>query len=253
MNIIIVTGASSGLGKEFIKQIDSLFTNIDEIWLIARRKEPMEELASEIKLKSKIFSMDVTDAVFMEQFSEVLQIANPKIRMLVNCAGFGLMGAVEKLPIEEQLAMIRLNCEALTEMTYRCLPYMKKNSRIIQLASSAAFLPQENFSVYSATKAYVHSFSRSLSRELRKQKIYVTSVCPGPVNTEFFDIAEKYGKTLTLKKMTLVDAEGVVRQALRDSYRKKQVSVYSPPIRLFRFVCKVLPHGFILKIASLLK
>ena len=204
MNIVIITGASSGIGREFALQLDTLFSNMDEIWLVARRKERMEELSRRLTTKCRIISMDITDPVYMEQFAEILQIAKPQIRMLVNCAGFGLMGAVETLSLQEQKSMIELNAVALTEMTYRCLPYMRKNSRIIQLASSAAFLPQENFAVYAATKAYVLSFSQALNQELKKRHIYVTSVCPGPVDTEFFDIAEQYGKTLAVKKLTIV-------------------------------------------------
>lgn len=225
MNIVIITGASSGIGREFALQLDTLFSNMDEIWLVARRKERMEELSRGLTTKCRIISMDITDPVYMEQFAEILQIAKPQIRMLVNCAGFGLMGAVETLSLQEQKSMIELNAVALTEMTYRCLPYMRKNSRIIQLASSAAFLPQENFAVYAATKAYVLSFSQALNQELKKRHIYVTSVCPGPVDTEFFDIAEQYGKTLAVKKLTIVSAELVVRKAIRDSYGKKSLSV----------------------------
>ena len=253
MNIAIITGASSGIGQEFALQLDSLFSNMDEIWLIARRKERLEELAKKLKTSCRVIDMDVTDPVYMKQFAKVLEIAKPQIRMLVNCAGFGLMGSVESISLEEQLNMIKLNCESLTEMTYRCLPYMRKNSRIIQMASSAAFLPQENFAVYAATKSYVLSFSRALNQELRKQKIYVTSVCPGPVDTEFFDIAEKYGKTLAVKKLTIVTAQRVVKQAIRDCHAKKDVSVCSLPIRAFQAACKLIPHKWIFQVTHLLK
>ena len=245
MNIVIITGASSGIGREFALQLDTLFSNMDEIWLVARRKERMEELSRGLTTKCRIISMDIPDPVYMEQFAEILQIAKPQIRMLVNCAGFGLMGAVETLSLQEQKSMIELNAVALTEMTYRCLPYMRKNSRIIQLASSAAFLPQENFAVYAATKAYVLSFSQALNQELKKRHIYVTSVCPGPVDTEFFDIAEQYGKTLAVKKLTIVSAERVVRKAIRDSYGKKSLSVCSLPIQTFHVLSRILPHGLI--------
>lgn len=245
MNITIITGASSGIGQEFALQLDALFHNMDEIWLIARRKERLEELSLALHTKCRIISMDVTDPVYMNQLSEILNISKPKIRMLVNCAGFGLMGAVETLSLEEQLAMIRLNCEALTEMTYRCLPYMHHGSRIIQMASSAAFLPQANFAVYAASKSYVLSFSRALGQELKKRKIYVTSVCPGPVDTEFFDIAEQYGKTLSIKKLTMVSADEVVRKAIRDSHEKKDISVYSLPIQAFHVLTSLLPHSLI--------
>lgn len=253
MNIIIITGASSGIGQEFAIQLDTMFSNMDEIWLIARRKERLKDLSLVLKTKCRIIDMDITSPVYMKQLSEILAIAKPQIRMLVNCAGFGLMGSVESLSLEEQLAMLRLNCEALTEMTYRCLPYMRKNSRIIQMASSAAFLPQPDFAVYAATKSYVLSFSQALGQELKKRRIYVTSVCPGPVDTEFFDIAEKYGRTLAVKKLTLVSAQRVVKQAIRDSYDKKAVSVCSLPIRAFHLISKLLPHGLIFGVMRLLK
>ena len=242
MNITIITGASSGIGREFAVQLDGLFSNRDEIWLVARRKERLEELRCRLKTRCRIIDMDITDPVYMRQFSEILKIARPRICMLVNCAGFGLMGAVDMLSLEEQLSMIDLNCRALTDMTYRCLPYMRKNGRIIQLASSAAFLPQENFAVYAATKSYVLSFSRALHEELKGRGVCVTSVCPGPVDTEFFQIAEKYGKTLAVKKLTMVSPQRVVRKAIRDSGKKEPLSVCSLPIQAFQVLSKVLPN-----------
>lgn len=253
MNITIITGASSGIGQEFALQLDALFHNMDEIWLIARRKERLEELSLALHTKCRIIGMDVTDPVCMKQFSEILAISRPRIRMLVNCAGFGLMGAVEKLSLEEQLDMIRLNCGALTEMTHRCLPYMRAGGRVIQMASSAAFLPQANFAVYAASKAYVLSFSRALGQELKKRRIYVTSVCPGPVDTEFFTIAEKYGKMLSIKKLTMVSADQVVKKAIRDSYGKKDISVCSLPIRAFHVLTSLLPHSVIFRIMKICK
>lgn len=253
MNVAVITGASSGLGCEFAMQFDSLFTNMDEIWLIARRKERLEQLSKKLKTKCRIIDMDVTNPVYMKQFEDILKISRPQIRILVNCAGFGLMGSVEQLSIKEQLAMISLNCGALTEMTYYALPFMRKGSRIIQLASSAAFLPQENFAVYAATKSYVLSFSRALNQELKEKGIHVTAVCPGPVDTEFFDIAEKYGKTLAVKKLTLVTADKVVRQAIRDSYAKRDISVCSLPIQAFYALGKILPHKWLFAVVHRMK
>ena len=178
------------------------------------------------------------------------------IRMLINCAGYGLLGDfanVAAKDVKGQLGMVRLNCEALTHMTHCCLPYMTKGSRIIQLASSAAFLPQPGFAVYAATKSYVHSFSRALGEELLPKGIYVTSVCPGPVDTPFFDIAEKSGSTLGVKKFTLVSAEKVVKLALKDSYHKRPMSVCSLPIQAFEVLAKCLPHQWILTIMRFLK
>lgn len=253
MNIAVITGASSGIGREFAMQMDAMFHKMDEIWLIARRKERLEELAASMKNRTRIFSLDVTDESEMKAFAQTLEEKKPVIRMLVNCAGVGMMGEFEKLTSEIQLGMLDVNCRALTQMTYQCIPYMRKNSRIIQLASSAAFLPQPSFAVYAATKAYVLSLSRALGEELREKKIYVTAVCPGPVDTEFFDIAERYGKTLSIKKMTLVKADRVVREALAASKEKRPVSVCSFYIKCFYVLTKILPHTLLLKITCLLK
>lgn len=253
MNIAVITGASSGLGREFCLQLDALFHRMDEIWLIARREERLTELAAAMRNKTRIFVLDVTNEKQMDGFVKTLEEEKPVIRMLVNCAGFGLMGDFADLECKEQIGMLEVNCKALTRMTYECIPYMRKNSRIIQLASSAAFLPQPCFAVYAATKSYVLSFSRALSEELRKRQIYVTAVCPGPVETEFFDIAERYGKTLAVKKLTIVQPERVVRDALTASRKRKPVSVCSVWIKLFYVCTSLIPHTVILKIMRFLK
>lgn len=252
-NIILITGASSGIGQEFAHQMDSYFTNIDEIWLIARNRSRLETIAMGMQHKTRILAMDITKEAQLERLEDTLQEQEAVIRILINCAGFGLMGDFDKIDLEGQLGMVRLNCEALTHMTYRCLPFMRRNSRIIQMASSAAFLPQPGFAVYAATKAYVLSFSRALGEELKQKGIWVTSVCPGPVDTPFFDIAEQYGKTLAIKKLTMVDAQRVVTQALRDSYYKKEMSVCSLPIQAVQVAAKCIPHHIILKAMSWMK
>ena len=252
-NIAVITGASSGMGMEFAFQIDCLYTKLDEIWLIARREERLTELSKLLETKTRIIPMDVTDKEKMDAFYALLKKEHPKIRILINCAGFGLMGKVQDIPIRRQLDMIDVNVRALTNMTYACLPYVTKNGRIIQLASAAAFLPQKNFAVYAASKSYVLSFSRALAEELKPKHIYVTAVCPGPVATEFFDHADTYGHSLLMKEKTMVTADRVVKQALFDSHRKKQISVCSPLMKAFMLVTKILPHKFIFFVMRFLK
>lgn len=253
MNIVVITGASSGIGMEFALQMDNYFTNIDEFWLISRRKEQLQEVSKLLNHKTRIFSMDITKDAQLERLEDTLQEKHAVVRMLINCAGYGVMGEFANHERESELGMIRLNCEALTNITHRLIPYMRKGSRIIQMASSAAFLPQPDFAVYAASKSYVLSFSRALRQELWDRGIYVTSVCPGPVDTPFFEIAEKTGSTLAVKKLTMVEADAVVRKALRDSYHKRSVSVYSIPIQSVQIISKVLPHGAILQVMKLLK
>lgn len=252
-NVIIITGASSGIGQEFALQMDPYFTNIDEFWLIARNRQRLEELAKTLQHKTRILVMDITKDAQLERLQDTLIDQDAVVRMLINCAGYGLLGEFATADLEEQLGMIKLNCEALTNITYRCLPFMRKKSRIIQLASSAAFLPQPYFAVYSASKSYVLSFSRALGEELKKKEIYVTSVCPGPVNTPFFDYAEKNGSILAVKKMVMVKVQKVVALALKDSYYHHEMSVYSFPIRAFEGISKLLPHHMLLKIVSSMK
>lgn len=253
MNVIVITGASSGMGMEFARQMDRSFYNIDEFWLVARSRDKLEKLAEELMHKSRVFAIDITEKKGMNRLEKSLKECNAIVRILINCAGYGVMGGFEKLDREQTLGMVRLNCEALTDMTYRLLPFMDRNSRIIQLASSAAFMPQPDFAVYAASKAYVHSFSRALGTELKRREIYVTSVCPGPVDTPFFDIAEKDGTYLTIKKIAMAQPDKVVAQAIRDSYYKRPVSVYSPLIKAFRAAAKVVPHSLILKGFAVLK
>ncbi len=253
MNIIIITGASSGLGQEFAFQIDTAFSNIDEIWLIARREDRLKEIAKVMEHKTRILTMDVTDEYAMDDFEKLLEATDVKVRMLINCAGYGLMGSFDEMVLEDQLGMLTTNCEALTRITYLCLPYMHKNSRIIQLASSAAFLPQPGFAVYAASKAYVLSFSRALNEELRSKNIFVTAVCPGPVDTGFFEIAEQYGETLQLKKLVMATSEKVVEKALKDSYLRKATSIYSFPIKALKIASKMFSHDVILSFTRYLK
>ena len=148
--------------------------------------------------------------------------------------------------MESESSMIRLNCEALCAVTHMVLPYMNNNSRIVQFASSAAFLPQPKFAIYAATKSFVLSYSRALGAELKDRKIYVTAVCPGPVDTEFFDIAETTGQVPIYKKIVMANPRKVVQKALMDSYMGKNISVYGITMKAFHVLCKTVPHPWIL-------
>lgn len=232
MNIAIITGASSGMGMEFAGQIDSRLCKTDEIWLLARRREPMEKMARSMRIKTRTVVIDITDEKELERFSEVLAISEYRITLLVNCAGVGYHGAFYEQNDEEISAMLRLNVVALTKLTKICLPYMRKGSKIVQFASGAAFVPQTEFAVYAASKSYVYSFSRALRKELSKRGVSVTVVCPGPVDTPFLEQA--YGdksRMSNLKRMTTVSAECVVTKAIEDCKRGKAVSVCGLPMQ----------------------
>lgn len=252
-NIVIITGASSGIGQEFALQMDDYFNSIDEFWLIARNYQNLQNTAKVLRHKTRLFPFDITDPEKLDQLGNAVLEHEGVVRMLINCSGYGIMGPFCEQDTGLETGMIRLNCEALTELTHRMIPYMRPGSRIIQMASSAAFLPQPDFAVYAATKAYVLSFSRALGQELKKAGIYVTAVCPGPVDTPFFDIAEAAGSTLAVKKYTMVTADRVAALALKDSLRRRPLSVCSFPIKAFRILCKAVPGSLLLQGMALLK
>lgn len=239
MNIAIITGASSGMGREFALQLAKCLSKTDEIWLLARRKESLEEVAVLLSEKQKkipkvrVIPIDIADEKQLENFAEVLMIQNARISVLVNCAGIGTFGAFEKQSRDEVAETVRLNVFGLTQLTKFCLPYMRKGSKILQVASGSAFLPQPEFAVYAASKAYVYSFGRALYKELKKEGITVTVICPGPVDTPFLAHAYgRYGQMNFLKKLTMAKPEKVVHKALIDSKRKKEISVYGLPMNV---------------------
>lgn len=248
MKIAIVTGGSSGMGREFIMQIADRFSGIGEIWAIARRKSAMEELSPLVPVKLRTFALDLTDEESLAELQELMEREKPEVKWLVNAAGYGKIGHIGSVSMAEEAGMVELNCKALCEVTHMVLPYMTKNSRIVQFSSTAAFLPQPNFAIYAATKSFVLSYSRALNEELKPREIYVTAVCPGPVKTEFFDIAETTGVIPFYKRIVMADPKKVVRLALRDSMMGKPVSVYGPTMKLVRLLCKVLPHSLILQL-----
>lgn len=233
MKIAVITGASSGIGEEFVRQ-ESSDLDIEEIWMIARREARLETLARQVHKKTKILPIDLSIQDNMNQFKMLLLEEKPDIKLLVNCAGYGIRKNFINGTYDEEIGMIDMNCKSLTAVTYFCIPYMHENSRIIQIASAAAFLPQAGFAVYSASKAYVLSFSRALNQELKKQHIYVTAVCPGPVDTEFFAISDAGSKMPAYKKLFLVKKEKVVKKALKDSRKRKSISMYGFYIKILR-------------------
>ena len=212
------------------------------------RKERLEKLVLKVNIPVRKFALDLSREKDREILKEELVRLKPQVKFMVNGAGFGKIGNACDLPERDQTGMVQVNCTALTAVTTMVLPFMPQNSRILQFASSAAFLPQPGFAVYAATKAYVLSYSRALNRELKSRKIFVTAICPGPVRTEFFDIAQTTGEIPLYKKVVMADPGKVVAKAIRDSIAGREVSVYGIWMKAFWVLAKVFPHSLILDI-----
>ena len=246
--VAVITGASSGMGREFAKLIDRELTCIDEIWLIARRRDRLEEVRDEIHKPSLIICSDVSEDSFADYYRKMLKQERAGIKLLINCAGYGIIGSVAETGYDVSVGMVKTNCEGLNTVTQLSLPDMMEKSRIINLASSAAFLPQPDFAIYAASKSYVLSFSRALNVELRERNIFVTAVCPGPVATEFFRIAEDGHKRAWFKDYFMADCYSVVKQELEDSMARKELSIYGTAMKILYILSKIIPHRIILKI-----
>ncbi len=251
MKIAVITGASSGLGEEYALAVSRLRPEIEEIWLIARRKEKLEEVATNISKKTRIVPLDITNPDAIEEYKTLLQNENAEISLLINNAGFGKLGLFYEISTEDNAGMIRLNCEALTVMTSASLPFMKEDSEIINTCSIASFAPNSRMAVYSSTKAFVMSFSRALRDELKLRKINVLAVCPGPMETEFLSLAgiEK-GSSRTFDMLPRDKAQKVAEHSLKASKQKKAVFCDHFFYKFYRVVSKILPTALVMKMAK---
>ena len=248
MKIAIVTGASSGMGREFVLQLEKYVT-ADEIWVIARRTDALESLKSQVQVKLRPLSLDLCKEESYQSLKQLLEEKQPDIRLLVNAAGFGKFGDFREIPVEEDLRMVELNCKALVAMTRLCLPYMRRGSRILQLDSLSAFQPVPYIATYAATKAFVLSYSRSINRELRGSGIRCMAMNPGWVKTEFFNHAMNTNGAKVQYFDPLFEAADVVATGLHDLYKtKKEYSVHGFRVRWQVRLVKLLPHNLVMSI-----
>ena len=244
MKIAIVTGASSGIGREYVKQLSEL-CELDEIWAIARRENRLEELKSITKTKVIPICIDITKNDSVEKLKIILSEIDPDVRVLVNAAGCGKIGAFEDVSASDHEGMIELNINSLTKITSYVLPYMSEGSQIFFMASRSGFHPVPYLSTYAATKSYVLSLSRALGRELRYRNIRTIAVSPGWVRTEFIDRATVSEGVITYYN-NFVTAEQVVKRSFKDIERKKDISICGASTKIQVFAAKILPHRFVM-------
>lgn len=244
MDIAVVTGASSGMGREFVLALDKEW-ELDEIWVAARREERLNELQEQCRSHIVPLVLDLTEDSSLQEYEAALAKRKPAIKVLVNAAGFGLFGGFSELPYQDQLDSITVNDRALVAFTYLSLPYMDKGSQIYNLGSMSSFQPTPYMCVYAASKAFVLSFSRALNVELEPRGIKVMAVCPGWIKTEFFDRAISDD---TIKYFNrYYSAEQVIDQALIDMKKGKDVSVLGGPEKRQVWLVKHLPHRLVMR------
>ena len=248
MKIAIVTGASSGMGKEFVLQLKD-YVQVDEVWAIARRTEALQKLEQECGLKVRPISLDLCDMESFTAVEKLLAQEKPDVKLLVNAAGFGKFGAYHKVSLVDDARMVDLNCKALLLMTRLVIPYMAPGSHILQLDSLSAFQPVPYITTYGATKAFVLSYSRAMNRELRSTGIRMMTMNPGWVKTEFFRHAFQTNDGEVQYFDRLYEAKDVVATGLKDLYKtKKDCSIHGFPVKFQVFLVKLVPHRFVMDI-----
>lgn len=267
MNIAIVTGASSGIGEQYVRALQQEhgeFGSVpfEEIWVIARNKEKLAAMKAELnEERIRIFALDLTKPSSITQLSSALKETKPTVGLLINCAGMGKNGPFEDQKLSDIHSTIALNCVALSELTHICLPYMiplgkrctwGSGPRIINIASSAGFLPQPDFALYSATKAFVISLSRALEREFKPYNIGVTTVCPGPVDTAFVKTSkgDPNASFTGFKSHFVVSPVALTRKTIQASKKGRGLYVFGFGQKCLHLSSKVLPTAFILFLES---
>ncbi len=248
MKIAIVTGASSGMGKEFVLQLGQ-YVSVDEIWVIARREAALEQLRSQVQIPIRPVCLDLCNDEGFSAYRNLLETEQPEVALLVNAAGFGKFGDFGDISVEDDLRMIDLNCRALVAMTRLTLPYMKSGSHILQLDSLSAFQPVPYITTYGATKAFVLSYCRAMNAELKSTGIRMMAMNPGWVKTEFFQHAMQTNGNRVQYFNRLYEARDVVATGLRDLYKtKKEMSIHGLPVRNQVRLVKLLPHSIVMKV-----
>lgn len=249
--IAVITGASAGLGREFLRQMPALYPDIEEYWLVARRKEKLIDAAKEIPVQCRIFPLDLTKDGSYAKIAAELEAQKPEVWMLINNSGCGFLGNVGDGELENQVQMVDLNLKGLTAMTHVVLPYMPKGSRILNVSSIASFCPNARMTVYSASKAYVTAFTFGISEELKERGITATAVCPGPMDTDFIYAGSIKGNSKTFDVLPYCDPVKVARGALIAAGLGR--TVYTPKAfyKLYRVLAKVMPTKVMMQFSKM--
>lgn len=245
MKIAIVTGASNGMGREFVKILDEKET-LDEIWGVGRSADNLAALASTLKTKFRAFAVDLTNGGMQAVVDAVAEV-QPDVKWLVNAAGFGKFGRYDEIPVSESMNMVRLNCEVLVGLTENILPYMHEGAHIAEFSSVAAFQPTPYQNVYAATKAFVYSYARALNVELKPRKITCTAVCPYWTKSAFFDRAGQTERKVVTKMVALYDPHDVSLHAYKDIVKGRDISVHGFKARMQVRAVKLCPVKFVMR------
>lgn len=252
MNIAVITGASSGLGIEYLKQVSERYSDLDEIWLIARRLDRLNEVKSSIRgVKCIPVALDLTKDESYIELDQKLKDSDAVVKLLINNAGFGKLSDFIDSDVSSQTAMVDLNCKGLTGVAAVCLKHMSAGSAILNVASIASFAPNTRLTVYSSTKAYVLSFTKGLHQELKGRGIKCMCVCPGPMKTEFLSVANIFdGSSKTFDTLPYCSPSKVAEKSLTALEKGRCVYTNKLFYKFYRLIAKLIPHSIVMKMSK---
>ncbi len=247
--VALVTGASAGLGVEFARQLSK---RGHRLVLAARRKERLEELANELE-NARAVAIDLSKKDAAAKLMADIEANGEIVDVLVNNAGFGLIGRFAELDAKRERQMIDLNVGALTDLCRAVAPGMiaRKSGAILNVASTAAFQPGPKMAVYFATKAFVLSLSEAIHEELKPYGIKVSCLCPGPTRTEFGDVAGFGGNGLFDR--VAMNAAEVVETGLTGLDSNRAVVVAGWMNKVTAASSRFAPRSVVRKIAGAIK
>ena len=237
--IALITGATGDIGEEFVKGV---IGEVDKIWAVGRSEEKLNGLKEKFGDKIVPVRTDLSDREDILRLCSGIEEEKPQIRYLINNAGTGKMAPVPEFSYSEIEGLLEINMVAATLLCRASVPYMEKGGYILNICSASAFQPNPYIALYSASKSYLLSFTRSLNVEL--SDVNCIAVCPGWVDTKMLS---KMHDGKKVEYPGIVTAKKVVDDAIRDVKKGKDVSVCSPYYRFMRFYSKVMPHSIVMK------
>ena len=225
--IAIVTGASSGLGREFVRKLAEQ-NDLQEIWAVARNEKRLDALVTDFGSKIKTFSMDLSEMENIQKIEKRMREEKVTVSVLINNAGYAKFCSYDDISVEESLNMIDLNIKGVVAMGLVCIPYMPRGGHILNIASQASFQPLP--------------YSRALNVELKDRGIVVTAVCPGWMKTGLIERGLIGAGKATNNFFGMVSPDVVAEKALKDAFRGKDISVYSLLVKMCHLIAKVVPQ-----------
>lgn len=247
--IAIVTGASSGIGKAFFLSLNERKEGLDEIWVIARSADKLNELQTLTDVPVRTFALDLSKSQSFDVLNAALREETPSVKYLICASGFGRFTAVLDDDLHTLENMVDLNCRAIVSGARVVAPYMEKDGLIMLVSSVAAFQPIPYIATYGATKSFVLSFGRAFNRELMKSRgARCMCVCPFWTKTEFFKRAVEKDTPVVKKYVAMYEPHQIVSRAWKDAKKKKEFSMYGFKAKAQTLLTKLLPHKWVMSV-----